>query len=56
MATVENVDVVRNEIIKNPRKLLNSVSVSTGLKKNTVQKILKAELKFDPYKLQIVHE
>lgn len=45
---------VRNEIIRNPRKSIRKIAVSTGIKKWTLHVILKKKLKLHPYKMQIV--
>ncbi|KAL4719816.1 hypothetical protein ACJJTC_013533 [Scirpophaga incertulas] len=56
VATPENISTMREEIRKNPRKSVRKVAASTGLKKTTVHKILKYQLNFHPYKLQIVQQ
>ncbi|KAL4702401.1 hypothetical protein ACJJTC_002241 [Scirpophaga incertulas] len=54
VATPERVSEVQNEIIRNPRKSIRKIAASTGIKKSTVQVILKKKLRLHPYKMQIV--
>lgn len=54
--TAEHVSLVRNEIIRNPRKSIRKIAASTGIKKSSVHVILKKKLTLHPYKIQIVQQ
>lgn len=56
VTTPENVELVRREILQNPRKSVRKIAASTGVKKTSVHKIIRKKLKFYPYKLQIIQQ
>lgn len=52
----ENAELVRREILQNPRKSIRKIAASTGVKKTSVHKIIRKQLKFHPYKLQVTQQ
>jgi hypothetical protein len=51
----ENTDAVQAAVVRSPRRSVQKIASSLGLGCRSVQKILH-NLKFHPYKLQIVQE
>lgn len=54
--TDETIEAVRRDVIANPRLSLRKRSAALNLKKTTVHKIIKKDLEFHPYKIQITQK
>ena len=54
--TPENVEKVRNAILKSPKRSARKHSVALGISDRTVRRILHEDLQFHPYKLAVVQK
>ncbi|PSN41601.1 hypothetical protein C0J52_17604, partial [Blattella germanica] len=54
--TPQNIDVVRESVLRSPRRSIRKQSAAVGMSRESVRRILRLDLKFHPYKLQIVQE
>lgn len=54
--TPQNIDVVRESVLRSPRRSIRKQSAAVGMSRESVRRILRLDLKFHPYKLQMVQE
>ncbi len=48
----DSVDVVRQAVVRSPKKSIRRLSAETDLRKSTVQRILRQDIHAFPYKIQ----
>ena len=54
--TPQNIKAVRASVLRNPRHSVHKLAAAVRLSRECVRRILHVDLKFHPYKLQIVQE
>jgi len=54
--TPQNIEAVRVSVLRSPRRSVRKIAAAVRLSRECVRRILYVDLKFHPYKLQIVQE
>ena len=54
--TPQNIEAVRVAVLRSPRRSVRKIAAAVRLSRECVRRILYVDLKFHPYKLQIVQE
>jgi len=54
--TTQNIEAVRVSVLRSPRRSIRKLAAVVRLSQECVRRILHVDIKFHPYKLQIVQE
>lgn len=54
--TLENVDSIRLDTLRSPNRSVSLHAVALGINESSVRQILKIDLAFHPYKIQVCHQ